>query len=216
MTAAIRDAIRERALEIGFDAVGFARAELGDEARERLATFLAAGRHGDMGWMAEKTAWRGDPAALWPEVRTVVVLGTSYAPGDDPLRLAGHPDRGVVSVYARNRDYHDLVKGRLKVLGQWMAHRFKAGVKVFVDTAPVMEKPLAEKAGLGWQGKHTNLVSRTHGSWLFLGEVYTTLDLPADAPGRDLCGSCRRCRTPARRTPFWRPTSWTRGAASPT
>ncbi|HYH19181.1 MAG TPA: tRNA epoxyqueuosine(34) reductase QueG [Azospirillum sp.] len=192
--ATIRDAIRQRALEIGFNAVGFARAELGDEARERLAAFLAEGRHGDMGWMAEKQAWRGSPAAMWPEARTVVVLGTSYAPADDPLRLAAQPNRGVVSVYARNRDYHDLVKGRLKVLGQWMHHRFRADVKVFVDTAPVMEKPLAERAGLGWQGKHTNLVSRTHGSWLFLGEVYTTLDLPPDEPGADRCGSCRRCQ----------------------
>ncbi|MGY0793505.1 tRNA epoxyqueuosine(34) reductase QueG [Azospirillum argentinense] len=188
-----REAIRDRALSLGFDAVGFARAELGEEARARLAEFLSQGRHGDMGWMENKADRRVHPQALWPEARTVIALGTSYAPAEDPRALLAHPDRGIVSVYARNRDYHDLIKGRLKTLGQWIAHRFNAELKVFVDTAPVMEKPLAEKAGLGWQGKHTNLVSRFHGSWLFLGEVYTTLELPPDPPGVDRCGQCRRC-----------------------
>lgn len=188
-----REAIRDRALSLGFDAVGFARAELGAEARERLAEFLRQGRHGDMGWMDDRADQRAHPQSLWPEARTVIALGTSYAPAEDPRALLAHPERGIVSVYAKNRDYHDLIKGRLKTLGQWIAHRFKAELKVFVDTAPVMEKPLAEKAGLGWQGKHTNLVSRTHGSWLFLGEVYTTLELPSDPPGVDRCGQCRRC-----------------------
>ncbi|MGF7177061.1 tRNA epoxyqueuosine(34) reductase QueG [Azospirillum doebereinerae] len=191
----LRERIRDRALSLGFDAVGFAPAALGGDAREKLAAFLAEGRHGDMGWMAERADQRAHPQTLWAEARTVIALGTSYAPHEDPRRMLGHPERGIVSVYARNRDYHDLIKGRLKTLAQWLHSQTKAGVKVFVDTAPVMEKPLAERAGLGWQGKHTNLVSRDHGSWLFLGEVYTTLELPADATGRDRCGSCTACQT---------------------
>ncbi len=187
------DAIRERARALGFDAVGFAPASLGGEARAGLAAFLAAGSHGDMGWLAERADQRGDPARLWPEARSVVSLGMSYAPEDDPLATLARPDRGNISVYARNRDYHDVVKGKLKHLAQFIVGRFGPEVKVFVDTAPVMEKPLARQAGLGWQGKHTNLVSRVHGSWLFLGEIYTTLDLPADAPHADRCGSCARC-----------------------
>lgn len=187
------DAIRDRALGLGFDAVGFAPASLGGQARAGLAEFLAAGRHGDMGWMAERSDQRGDPAALWPEARSVVSLGMSYAPEGDPLATLARPDRGNISVYARHRDYHDVVKGKLKHLAQFMVSRFGPEVKVFVDTAPVMEKPLAREAGLGWQGKHTNLVSRRHGSWLFLGEIYTTLDLPPDAPHADRCGSCARC-----------------------
>lgn len=193
--AVLRERIRDRALALGFDAVGFAPAALGGEAREKLAAYLAEGRHGDMGWMAERSDQRSHPQDLWAEARTVIALGTSYAPHEDPRRMLGHPERGVVSVYARNRDYHDLVKGRLKTLGHWLHHQTKAGVKVFVDTAPVMEKPLAQQAGLGWQGKHTNLVSRDHGSWLFLGEVYTTLELPPDEAGRDRCGSCTACQT---------------------
>lgn len=196
-TVAVEDSphatVRAQALALGFDAVGFAPAALGAEAGRHLRAFLAAGYHGDMGWLAEKTDRRADPTRLWPEARSVVCLGLSYAPGDDPLRLLAHPERGAVSVYARNRDYHDVVKKRLKALGRWMAERFGCGVKVFVDTAPVMEKPLAARAGLGWQGKHTNLVSRRHGSWLFLGEVYTTLALAPDAPHQDRCGRCRRC-----------------------
>jgi epoxyqueuosine reductase len=185
--------IRDRALRLGFDAVGFCRAELGPEARARLMDFLAAGQHGDMGWLAVRTEQRSQPTALWPEARSVIALGLSYAPEDDPLETLGRPDRGNISIYARNRDYHDVVKGRLKHLAQYVAGNFGKAVKVFVDTAPVMEKPLATRAGIGWQGKHTNLVSRAHGSWLFLGEVYTSLELEPDAPHADRCGSCTRC-----------------------
>lgn len=186
-------AIRERALALGFDAIGFCRAELGAEARARLAAFLAAGQHGDMGWLASRSDARGNPRQLWPDARSVIALGLSYAPDEDPLATLARTDRGTISVYARNRDYHDVAKGKLKHLAQFVVSRFGPGVKVFVDTAPVMEKPLAERAGIGWQGKHTNLVSRTHGSWLFLGEIYTTLDIAPDEPHRDHCGSCRRC-----------------------
>jgi len=188
------DLIRAEALRLGFDAIGFARAHLADETRERLARFLADGMHGSMAWMESRAEQRAHPQALWPEAVSVISLGVSYAPEDDPLATLAQPDRATISVYARHRDYHDVVKGRLKRLGQWIAHRFRGSeLKVFVDTAPVMEKPLAQQAGLGWQGKHTNLVSRTHGSWLFLGEIMTTLDLEPDAPGRDHCGSCRAC-----------------------
>ena len=189
-----KDAIRAEALRLGFHAVGFARAELGPEARERLAAFLDAGMHGDMGWMEGRTEQRAHPRALWPAAASVVCLGLSYAPEDDPLATLARRDRGTVSVYARHRDYHDLLKSRLKALARWTVARFPgADVKVFTDTAPVMEKPLAARAGLGWQGKHTNLVSRAHGSWLFLGEVYTTLALEPDAPHPGHCGSCARC-----------------------
>ncbi|MDP9195381.1 MAG: tRNA epoxyqueuosine(34) reductase QueG [Pseudomonadota bacterium] len=188
-----RNAIRDRALSLGFDAVGFARAELGDEVRERLAAFLASGWHGDMGWLADKADRRGDPKALWSEAKTIIALGMSYAPAGDPLKLLDHPDYGVISTYAKGRDYHDIIKGRLKQLASWMHGEFGCDVKVFVDTAPVMEKPLAQNAGLGWQGKHTNLVSRQHGSWLFLSEIYTTLELEPDTPGQDRCGSCQAC-----------------------
>ena len=190
-----RHAIRTRALSLGFDAIGFAEAELGSEARERLVDFLDQGFHGDMGWMAARADQRADPRALWPEARSVIVLGLSYAPHDDPLAVIGQKDRGAVSVYARHRDYHDIMKGRLKHLAQFIVGRFGAGVKVFVDTAPVMEKPLGQRAGLGWQGKHTNLVSRRHGSWLFLGEVYTTLAIAPDPEHQDHCGTCERCLT---------------------
>ncbi len=186
--------IRAKALALGFDAVGFARASLGPEARERLGAFIAAGQHGDMGWMAERTDARSHPQALWAEARSVIALGLSYAPPGDPLDVTRRRDRGAISVYARHRDYHDVMKGMLKHLAQFVASRFGPAVKVFVDTAPVMEKPLAASAGLGWQGKHTNLVSRADGSWLFLGEIFTTLDLPPDAPHADRCGSCTRCQ----------------------
>jgi len=187
-------AIRDRALAIGFDAVGFCAAELGPEARARLRDFLAAGQHGDMGWLAERAEQRSHPQALWPEARSVVALGLSYAPADDPLAILERPDRGAISVYARNRDYHDVLKGMLKHLAQFIVSRFGEPAKVFVDTAPVMEKPLAARAGLGWQGKHTNLVSRAHGSWLLLGELYTTLAIAPDPPHADRCGSCSRCQ----------------------
>ena len=189
-----RSAIRDQALALGFDAVGFARAHLGAEVRARLKHFLAEGRHGSMGWMEDRAEQRAHPQALWPDAVSVVALGVNYGPEDDPLATLAQRDRATISVYARNRDYHDLVKKRLKALGRWMAERWKGSeLKVFVDTAPVMEKPLAQAAGLGWQGKHTNLVSRSHGSWLFLGEIYTTLDLGADAAETDHCGSCRAC-----------------------
>jgi epoxyqueuosine reductase len=186
-------AIRTKALALGFDAIGFARAELGPEARARLRDFLAAGHHGSMGWLAERVDQRSHPQALWPEARSVVSLGVNYGPDGDALANLARPTVGNISVYARHRDYHDVVKGMLKHLAQFIVARGGAGVKVFVDTAPVMEKPLAQRAGLGWQGKHTNLVSRRHGSWLFLGEIYTTLDLPADQPETDHCGTCTRC-----------------------
>ena len=185
--------IRDRALALGFHAIGFAPAVLAPEARARLAAFVAAGQHGDMGWLADRQTERSQPRALWPDARSVIALGLSYAPDGDPLATLARPDRGSISVYARNRDYHDIVKGMLKHLAQFVASRFGASVKVFVDTAPVMEKPLAEQAGLGWQGKHTNLVSREHGSWLLLGEVYTTLELPPDPHAGASCGSCTRC-----------------------
>ncbi len=185
--------IRSKALALGFDAVGFAPAELGPEARERLRDFINAGQHGDMGWLAERTEARSQPRSLWPEARSVICLGLSYAPADDPMATLALKDRGTISVYARNRDYHDIVKGMLKHLAQFIVSRFGPSVKVFVDTAPVMEKPLAVRAGLGWQGKHSNLVSRAHGSWLLLGEIYTTLELPPDPPHADRCGTCSRC-----------------------
>ncbi len=191
--ARARSLIRDHALALGFDAVGFCAAELGPEARSRLAAFLAAGHHGDMGWLATRAEQRSHPRSLWPQAHSVIALGLSYAPEADPLATLTQKDRGNISVYARHRDYHDLLKGRLKHLAQFIVSRFGPQVKVFVDTAPVMEKPLAAQAGLGWQGKHTNLVSRTHGSWLFLGEIYTTLALPADPPHADRCGSCARC-----------------------
>jgi epoxyqueuosine reductase len=190
---AIRDAIRTRALETGFDAVGFAPAALSPQAREDLAAFIAAGHHGEMAWMPEKADRRGDPQMLWPEARSVVVLGLNYGPETNPLEAPLPADRGNISVYARHRDYHDVVKKRLKALARWIAETWKTEVKVFVDTAPVMEKPLAQAGGIGWQGKHTNLVSRHLGSWLFLGEIYLALELPPDAPEADHCGACRRC-----------------------
>jgi epoxyqueuosine reductase len=187
---------RAKAHSLGFDAVGFARAELPPDVATRLRALVSAGHHGDMGWMAERIEQRSDPRGLWPEARTVIALGMSYAPAGDALATIARKERGNISVYARNRDYHDIIKGKLKHLAQFIVSHAQADhpqVKVFVDTAPVMEKPLAAAAGLGWQGKHTNLVSRQHGSWLFLGEIYTTLDLPADPPHTDHCGTCRRC-----------------------
>jgi len=186
-------AIRDQAMALGFDAVGFAPAALDQKVRADLAAFLAAGWYGEMSWLKDKADRRGCPRVLWPEARTVIALGVSYAPGVGRRAAVGQADRGVVSVYAQGRDYHDVIKARLKRLAGWLHHVSGAGVKVFVDTAPVMEKPLAVQAGLGWQGKHTNLVSRRFGSWLFLGEVYTTLELPADDFGTDHCGRCRRC-----------------------
>ena len=190
---AIEERIRREALRLGFDAAGIAAPDAVQAAGLRFGRFLALGRQGDMDWLAAKADRRRDPRTLWPEVRAVIMLGMNYGPAEDPLAPLARPARGTISVYARNRDYHDLIKKRLKVLARWMVAEFDAGVKVFVDTAPVMEKPLAAAAGLGWQGKHTNLVSRDFGSWLFLGAVFTTLELAPDAPHRDRCGACRRC-----------------------
>ena len=187
------ESIRDKALTLGFDAVGFSRASLSDATRARLRQFLAEGRHGTMGWMADRAGQRASPDALWPEAVSAISLGVSYAPDVDPLAHLSDPRAGGISVYARHRDYHDLVKGMLKHLAQFIVSRCGGDVKVFVDTAPVLEKPLAAQAGLGWQGKHTNLVSRAHGSWLFLGEVLTTLDLTPSTPHADRCGSCTRC-----------------------
>jgi epoxyqueuosine reductase len=192
-----RSAIRDRALAEGFDAVGFAPAALPDAARAGLRAFLAEGMQGDMGWLERRADERGDPRALWPGARSVVVLGVNYGPDRDPRDDLAKAEQGTVSVYAQGRDYHDLIKKRLKALGRWTAETFDCEIKVFVDTAPVMEKPLAQAAGLGWQGKHTNLLTRGLGSWLFLGEIFTSLDLEPDAPETDHCGAyrldARRC-----------------------
>ena len=182
----------------GFAAVGFCAPDAIPAAAGRLQAFVAAGRHGQMGWMAERMGWRGDPTVLWPQARTVIMLAEVYTPEGDPLAVLGMPDRAAVSAYAQGRDYHDLVKKRLKRLGRWLIETAKKGsvsaeIKVFVDTAPVMEKPLAQAAGIGWQGKHTNLVSRELGNWFFLGAIFTTLDLPKDEAEADHCGSCRAC-----------------------
>ena len=188
------NALKERAAAEGFGACGIVPGVLAPVAGARLHDWLAEGRHGDMLWMESRATERASPDALWPEVKSVIMLGMSYAPVDDPMALAEYPDRARISVYARGRDYHDVVKGALKRLAGWLAHEAGVGVKVFVDTAPVMEKALAEAAGIGWQGKHSNVVSKDHGSWLFLGAIYTTADLQPDAPGEDRCGSCRACQ----------------------
>jgi len=193
VSAAIKTAIREEALRLGFDAVGFAPAGLAAEARANLAQFIAQGYHGEMSWLAARADERGDPQALWPEAKTVAVLGLNYGPEEDPLAPLARKTEGDISVYAHGRDYHDIVKSRLKALARTIAARWPGELKVFVDTAPVMEKPLAARAGLGWQGKHTNLVSRQWGSWLFLGEIYLSLDLPPDEAESDHCGQCSRC-----------------------
>jgi epoxyqueuosine reductase len=190
----MKAAIVARSKALGFDAIGFTRATLSEKQREGLNNFLAAGHHGTMGWMQSRAEQRANPQSLWPEAVTVISIGLSYAPETDALATTKIRNAGNISVYARNRDYHDIIKGKLKHLAQFIATQ-NAGAKVFVDTAPVMEKPLAQQAGLGWQGKHTNLVSRNHGSWLFLGEIFTTLDLAADAPHEDRCGSCHACIT---------------------
>ncbi len=196
--ADLKERLRAEAEALGFARIGVTRPDAIPEAAGRLAAFVAAGRHGQMGWMAERMAWRGEPAALWPAARSVVMVADVYAPAHDPLEALKARDRGVVSAYAQGRDYHDVVKGRLKTLGsRLLALARREGVegdaKVFVDTAPVMEKPLAQAAGLGWQGKHTNLLSREMGNWFFLGAIFTTLDLPPDAGEREHCGSCTAC-----------------------
>ena len=208
----LRRALGEEAARLGFAACGVTPAADNPLAAARLAQWLADGRHGEMEWMETRAHHRRGPQSLWGEARSVIALGMSYAPSADPLALAASPDRARISAYAQGADYHDTVKKALKALARWLVAEAakrglgEIGVKVFVDTAPVMEKPLGQSAGLGWQGKHTNLVSREHGSWLFLGMIYTTLALPADAPGRESCGSCdacqRACPTNAFPAPF--------------
>ena len=190
----LTDRLKAKARDLGFVACGVARADAAPQTAARLRQWLGEGRHGDMIWMEERSAQRESPSALWPEVRSIIALGMSYAPATDPLKLAGDGEIGRISVYAQGGDYHDVLKRNLKALARWLVGEMPSDLKVFVDTAPVMEKPLSEAAGLGWQGKHTNLVSRDHGSWLFLGAIYTTLDLAPDAPGTDTCGSCDACQ----------------------
>ncbi len=189
----LKDRLVARALEEGFVACRVCRPSDVRQVPARLAAFVEAGYHGQMSWMAERMAWRGDPAALWPEARSVIMLAESYAPEHDPTAILGQPQKAAVSVYAHGRDYHDIVKKRLKRLARWLIEQEPCEVKVFVDTAPVPEKALGQAAGLGWQGKHTNLVSRDWGNWAFLGAVFTTLELPVDGAEGDHCGSCRSC-----------------------
>ncbi|HTK36123.1 MAG TPA: tRNA epoxyqueuosine(34) reductase QueG [Caulobacteraceae bacterium] len=188
-----KPAIRAKATELGFDAVGFAAVDRPWPAGARLAEFVAEGRHGTMDWMAQSLERRSHPQAMWPGARSAVVLGMNYGPDADPMAALARRTSGNISVYARGDDYHELIKSRLKALGRWMGGALGGELKVFVDTAPLMEKPLAQAAGLGWQGKHTNLVSREHGSWLFLGSILTALELTPDAAEMDHCGSCRAC-----------------------
>ncbi len=190
---AVVEELRARARSIGLDAVGVVSANARPDLRDKLRYALAEGWHGDMKWMAETEERRGSPAGLWPRVRSVIMIGVNYGPDRDPLEVLKQRDRGSISVYAQNRDYHDLIKGKLKELAGLLHRRTGADVKVFVDTAPVMEKPLAEAAGLGWQGKHSVLVSREFGSWLFLGAIYTSAELPPDSAKTQSCGSCTRC-----------------------
>ena len=189
----LRDEIIAEALALGFAGIGVTRPDSVREAGRRLRTWVAGGHHGAMGWMADRLDWRADPTALWPEARSVILLAEPYTPETDPMAVLARPDRAAISVYAQGKDYHDVVKKRLKRLGRWLIGRAGGEIKVFVDTAPVMEKPLAEAAGLGWQGKHTNLVSRELGSWFFIGAIFTTLELAPDQPHDDRCGACRRC-----------------------
>ncbi|TPM04142.1 tRNA epoxyqueuosine(34) reductase QueG [Mesorhizobium sp. B2-3-10] len=189
----LRALIDAEARRAGFDAVAVTTPDAIPLAPARLAEFVADGFHGSMDWIAETIARRGEPSTLWPDVRSIVVLAMNYGPDHDPRDVLARRDRGAISVYAKNRDYHEVMKGRLKEIAGKIVARAGGDVKVFVDTAPVMEKPLAEAAGLGWQGKHTNLVSREHGSWLFLGTIFTTAELEPDKPEIDHCGSCRAC-----------------------
>jgi epoxyqueuosine reductase len=189
----IKPALAKAAAALGFDAVAVASPALAPQIRADLAQFLAHGFHGDMAFMAARSERRGDPQIMWPQVRSVVMLGVNYGPDRDPTAVPNRRDRGAISVYAQGSDYHDVIKKRLKALARWLVAQAGGDVKVFVDTAAVMEKPLAAAAGLGWQGKHTNLVSRKFGSWLFLGALFTTLELPPDAAESDHCGSCTAC-----------------------
>ena len=190
----LKAALEAQARREGFAGFGICRPDAVPETAGRLARFVSEGHHGQMGWMEERMAWRGNPAALWPEARSVIMLAEPYTPTHDPLAVLERRDRAAISVYAQNRDYHDIVKKRLKRVGRWLLEQVPdEAIKVFVDTAPVMEKPLAAAAGLGWQGKHSNLLSRDLGNWFFLGAIFTTVALPVDVPGRDNCGACRAC-----------------------
>ena len=191
--AAIKSALAEEARVRGFDAFGVVKPDAAPELKMRLEDYIAGGAHGDMTWLAASADRRTSPLTMWPEVRSIIMLGLNYGPDDDPLAILKATDRAAISVYAQGDDYHELIKSKLKNLARWLTANAGGDVKVFVDTAAVMEKPLAAHAGLGWQGKHTNLVSRQFGSWLFLGSIFTTLDLPADPAEPDSCGSCRAC-----------------------
>ena len=190
---ALRDAIRAEALALGFDSVGFGPASIPQRNTARYQSFVAQGEHGTMDWMERRLDQRSDPQTLWPDARSTVIVGLNYGPEDDPLKRLSQPARANVSVYAENRDYHDILKKRLKRLGRWIGEQTSRELKVFVDTAPVPEKALAAQTQVGWQGKHTNLVSADFGSWLFLGVIYLSFDLPPDTPTEDHCGSCTRC-----------------------
>lgn len=189
----LKDRLVAKALAEGFSKLGICAPDAAPETATRLRAFLEADYHGQMAWMADREHWRGNAAALWPEARSVIMLAEVYTPETDPRAVLAQPDLAAISAYAQGRDYHDLVKRRLKRLGGWFATATKAEIKVFVDTAPVMEKPLAQAAGLGWQGKHTNLLSRDLGNWFFLGAIFTTADLPRDAAEISHCGSCTAC-----------------------
>jgi epoxyqueuosine reductase len=190
---AFKGLLKAQALAEGFADMGICAPDATPDTAGRLAQFVQQGHHGQMAWMAERMGWRGSAAALWPEARSVIMLAEVYTPAENPLAVLQLRDRAAVSVYAQGRDYHDLVKKRLKRLGRWMVEQTGAQIKVFVDTAPVMEKPLAQAAGLGWQGKHTNLLSRDLGNWFFLGAIFTTLDLPKDQAESSHCGNCTAC-----------------------
>ena len=190
---AMKDKLIARSQAEGFSKLGICAPDATPETAGRLRAFLQARHHGQMAWMAEREIWRGSAAALWPAAKSVIMLAETYTPPHDPLAVLGQRDKAAISVYAQGRDYHDLVKRRLKRLGRWLVDATGAEIKVFVDTAPVMEKPLAQAAGLGWQGKHTNLLSRDLGNWFFLGAIFTTLDLPPDPPEISHCGTCTAC-----------------------
>ena len=191
--AGTKERLVARAMEEGFSKCRVTSPDASPELAARLAEFVADGRHGQMDWMAERMGWRGDPVALWPEARSVIMLAEVYTPQFDPMDVLEQRDRGAISVYAQGRDYHDVVKKRLKRLGRWLVETVDCEIKVFVDTAPVMEKPLAQSAGLGWQGKHTNLLARDLGNWFFLGAIFTTFELEPDAPETEHCGNCTAC-----------------------
>jgi len=191
----LKQAIIDQAQAEGFSRCHFTHPDSIPHVQDKLSDFIDAGYHGQMSWMADRQTWRANPRALWPDAQTIIMLGESYAPEHDPTDILKHPEKGAISVYAQNKDYHDLVKKRLKRLARWLIAHSGGEVKVFVDTAPVSEKPLGQAAGLGWQGKHTNLVSRDLGNWFFIGSVFTTLSIEPDRAEVDHCGSCRSCIT---------------------